>query len=42
VGTRSELLKEELRRWTHNYIDVNSLVISRLQMERQLQVSLHP
>ena len=26
VGTRSDLLKEELNRWTQNYIDVNLMV----------------
>jgi hypothetical protein len=32
-------LKEELRRWNQNYIDVNSLVLSRIDMERQIQVT---
>ena len=38
VGTRSELLKEELTRWSSNYIDVNNLVLAKLDLEHKLDL----
>ena len=37
VGSRSELLKEELTRWQANYIDVNSLVLNQLELQRSVE-----
>ena len=37
VGGRSELLKDELNRWQQNYIDVNLLVLAKMELETKVQ-----